>query len=137
MQTGRGNFPSRPVGRSIPKPIEIAGLKGSLMHILSKMAHRDKSPTNALMAKAVELCAEQKIPYLHYARWSRGGLGEFKKNHGFVRMEVPRYFVPLNGLGKLMLACRLHHPPKDYLPETWRESLVQLRSRWYATKYKA
>src|SRR5262245_7149736 len=36
----------------------------SLMCIISMIAHRNKAPSNALIAKAVEMCAEAKIPYL-------------------------------------------------------------------------
>src|SRR5262249_7625635 len=33
----------------------------SIMQILSKVAHQDKRPTNALIAKAVEICAEKGV----------------------------------------------------------------------------
>ena len=36
------------------------------MGIIAKIKHRDKAPMNALVAKAVEICAENKIPYLVY-----------------------------------------------------------------------
>jgi hypothetical protein len=37
------------------------------MHILSMIRHREKAPTNALIAQAVRSCAERGIPYLWYA----------------------------------------------------------------------
>ena len=71
--------------------------------VLSKIEHRDKAPTNALLAKAVELCALRKIPFFTYGVWSQGTLGEFKKSIGFVRYDFPRYFVPLNFKGRLAI----------------------------------
>jgi len=104
----------------------------SFMHILSMIAHRDKAPTNGLIAKAVEISAEQKIGLIHYSLWSRRGLGDFKKHHGFVQYDVPRYFVPLNGKGSLMLKCKLHRELQDRIPERWIDDLVRLRARWNA-----
>src|ERR1039457_233489 len=48
-----------------------------LMQIISMTAHRDKAPTNALIARAVEICAQRNVTHLHYGMWSRRGLGEF------------------------------------------------------------
>ena len=46
-----------------------AGRYAVLGQIISKIARRDLAPTNALLAKAVERCAEKGIPYLAYAYW--------------------------------------------------------------------
>jgi hypothetical protein len=107
-----------------------------LMHIISMIAHRDKAPTDALIMKAVELCAEKKISYLQYALWSRGGFGKFKENHSFERHDVPRYFVPLTAKGRIMLSLGLHRKLADQLPPSWRERMVALRNRWNAFRYK-
>jgi hypothetical protein len=109
--------------------------KASIMQILSKIAHRDKAPNNALMAKAVEICAEKKIPYLHYAYWSRRGLGDFKINHGFERFDIPRYYVPLSGKGAVILKCQLHHKLRDRLPEKWIDFVTYWRGKYYSLKY--
>ena len=45
----------------------------SMMQIISMIQYRDKAPTNKLVAKAVEICADQKIPYLVYAKFSAHG----------------------------------------------------------------
>lgn len=108
-----------------------------MVHIISKIEHRDKAPTNALVSKAVEICAENGIPYLHYADWSRRGLGDFKKHHAFEQMSVPRYFIPLNLIGKVVLNLNIHHKPSELLPEKWVDVLTGLRTRWYAVKYNA
>jgi hypothetical protein len=110
--------------------------KASLMQILSKIAHRDKAPNNALMAKAVEICTEQKIPVLHYAYWSRRGLGDFKISHGFQCVEIPRYFVPLTRKGSFILKCRLHRNLKERIPEKWTDFYTSWRAKYLALKFK-
>ena len=119
--------------------IKLVSGKGfaDLMHIISKNAHRDKAPTNALVAKAVEMCAERKLSYLQYGIWSRRGLGVFKESHCFTCLEVPRYFVPLNFKGNLMLKFRLHHNFKEYVPGQWLDLAVGLRDRWNEFKHRS
>jgi hypothetical protein len=109
----------------------------SLMQIISKISHRDKAPSNALIAKSVERCAEAGIAYLHYGVWSKGGLGAFKESHAFEPHKVPRYFVPLTVRGRLLLKANLHRPWVDVLPEGWIERLAPLRQRWNSLKYSA
>jgi hypothetical protein len=86
--------------------------------------------------KAVELCAEKKISYLHYGLWSSGGFGKFKENHSFERHDVPRYFVPLTAKGQLMLKLGLHRKIVDQLPPSWRQRLVSVRNSWNTFRYK-
>lgn len=107
----------------------------NLMQILCKTAHRDKAPTNALLAKAVELCAAKNIPNLHYGVWSRRGIGEFKKHNGFQLVQVPRYFVPLNIAGKVGLRLGFHRKMMDYIPENLQDAFATWRSRYYAIKF--
>ncbi|MEY4385624.1 MAG: hypothetical protein RLY20_907 [Verrucomicrobiota bacterium] len=111
------------------KIVESEGA-ASLMHILSLVGHRDKAPTNGLVAKAVEICAERKIPFLHYSVWSRRGLGDFKRHHGFLEHRVPRYYVPLTFKGRVMLALRLHRPFTELIPEKWLDAMEPLRAKW-------
>lgn len=101
-----------------------------LMQIISMVKHRDKAPTNALLAKAVEACAERKVSMLHYSSWSRRGLGDFKKHHGFEPLVVPRYFVPLNLAGKIALALKLHKKLTERVPEEWVDFAVKARTQW-------
>jgi hypothetical protein len=107
-----------------------------LMQIISKISDRDKAPTNALMSKVVELCAEQKIAYLHYGLWSKGSFGLFKQNHAFECHDVPRYFVPLTAKGRLMLKLGLHRKITDYLPLHWYERMVKWRNSLNAFRYR-
>lgn len=106
-----------------------------LMQIISKIVHRNKAPTNALIAKAVDICAQAGVPYLHYGVWCSRSLGDFKIHHAFERLDLPRYFVPLNSKGKLILKLRLHQKISEYLPETWIHFLVGIRSKWYTFRY--
>lgn len=101
------------------------------VQIISMVKDRDKAPTNAMIAKAVERCEKRGIPYLVYARWPRGSLAEFKRNNGFERMEVPRYYVPLSVKGKLALRLKCHHGIKGYLSEDTMKRIIEMRSRWY------
>ena len=106
------------------------------VHIIAKMAHRGKCVMDALIAKAVQLCDQNKVEYLHYGSWCDGGIGEFRMKHGFQRLEIPRYFVPLNMRGKLMLKLKLHRPIRERLPERWVQPLLELRGKLNSIRYR-
>jgi hypothetical protein len=108
-----------------------AGRYAYLGQIISKIARRDLAPNNALLAKAVERCAEKGIPYLAYALWLEDGLGGFKRSNGFQRFDLPRYFVPLTAKGKLALKLGFHRGWKGAVPKHLRQPLKNLRKRWY------
>lgn len=105
------------------------------MQIISKIGHRDKAPTNALIAKVVEICEEKKIPYFPYGGWSGGSLDDFKRHNGFERIDLPRYYIPLTFKGKLALVLHLHHGFAEILPEKLKYFLKNLRKKWYTNKY--
>jgi hypothetical protein len=107
-----------------------------LMQIVSMIGHRDKAPTNALLAKSVEICAERGISYLQYGPWDGRSLIDFKKHHAFEQFDLPRYYVPLNLKGRLGLCLKLHRKASGILPQNWIDVLVGFRSRWNAIKYK-
>jgi len=107
----------------------------AFMHVISMIGHRDKAPTNALVAKAVAICAEQGVPYLQYGAWSQRGLGDFKINHAFEPVEVPRYFIPLNLRGKLALILKLHRKMYENLPQKWIDFAVECRNKWNIRKF--
>lgn len=108
-----------------------AGKYAVLGQIISKIARRDLAPTNALLAKAVERCAEKGIPYLAYAYWLDDGLGEFKRNNGFRRFDLPRYFVPLSPKGELALRLGLHRGLKAAVPDRIKNPLKKVRKFWH------
>jgi hypothetical protein len=99
--------------------------------IISKVAHRDKSPTNALMAKAVQRCAERRVPWLVYAMWVESSLGDFKRHNGFQKVDLPRYYVPLTAKGHLALRLGLYKGWKNLIPGYVRTTLVDLRAKYY------
>lgn len=118
---------------------ETRGQAG-LMHILSMIRHRDKAPTNALIAQAVRSCAERGIPHLWYANMSYGkkqrdALAEFKRHNGFEKVDVPRYYVPLTVAGRMALRLGLHHGFVGQIPEPVAATLRKIRSRWYAKRF--
>jgi hypothetical protein len=93
-----------------------------LVHILSMVAHKDKAPTNALIAQAVRVCAERGIRYLIYERFNYGkkegdSLSHFKEVNGFERVDLPRYYVPLTSLGRIAFRLGLHHRISELVPE--------------------
>lgn len=108
-----------------------AGRFGITGQIISSIKHRDKSPNNALIAKAVEVCAAQQLGWLIYLYWSEDSLAEFKRRCGFERVSVPRYYVPLTWKGRLALNLGAHRGWKAMLPSGLKGALKRLRARWY------
>ncbi len=114
--------------------IVYCGPSGNMTLILSKVQDRDKCPTNALIARAVEVCAEKGMAFLTYGRFVYGKKGEdslsaFKRNLRFERIDVPQYFVPLTRKGALAIRLGLHRP-YSLLPGWLLRGLISLRSRW-------
>ncbi|HEY2856838.1 MAG TPA: hypothetical protein VGJ21_00305 [Terracidiphilus sp.] len=116
--------------------------QAGMMNILAMIQHRDKAPNNALIAQAVKSCAERNIPNLVYWRFAHGkrvrdSVSDFKTRNGFVRVEIPRYYVPLTPWGSAALKLGLHHRFVDRLPEPVSEKLREMRNRWYNRKNRA
>jgi hypothetical protein len=114
--------------------------QAGLMNILSMISERERSPTNALIAQAVRSCAERNIPYLVYANLTYGnkkkdGLSDFKRNNGFQRFEVPRYYVPLSPIGRAAYYMGLHKPFNERIPESVLAKLRRLRQAWYGSTF--
>jgi hypothetical protein len=115
--------------------IGMAGNYAVTGQIISKVRDRDKAPNNIMIAKAVEVCAREKIPYLVYLRWGSGSLSEFKRRNGFERIALPRYYVPLNGRGRLALRFGLHKGLAGAVPESMLRRLKRLRTQWFRAVY--
>ncbi len=116
--------------------------QANLMNIVSAIQHRDKAPTNALIAQAVRSSAERGIRYLVYQSFSYGkkqqdSLSDFKENNGFERIEVPRYYVPLSPIGWAAFRLGLHHRIADHIPEPVLAKLRELRNVWYNRKLQS
>lgn len=108
-----------------------AGGFAAINQIISKVQHRDKAVTNALVAKTVELCAAKHLPYLAYALWESSSLSEFKRQSGFQEMRLPRYFVPLSVKGRAALKLGLHRGWRALLPQPLAGKLRNWRKSWY------
>ena len=109
----------------------------AIMQIISKVEFRDKRPNNALMSEAVRLCAQRGVGHLLYERLIYGNKGEdsltrFKRENGFIRIDLPRYYIPLTSKGKIALMLGLHRELKELVPQRLRQQLVNLRDKWYS-----
>ena len=99
--------------------------------IIASLRHRDKSSTNALIAAAVEICASRGIEQLVYYFWSDDSLADFKRRCGFVPIKVPRYYIPVTGVGRLALAVGAHRGLKSMIPSGVRQRLKLARRMYY------
>lgn len=114
--------------------------QAGLMNIVAMVRHRDKAPTNALIAQAVRSCADRGIRYLVYSNFAygkkqRSSLSDFKENNGFQKIDVPRYYIPLTLVGRAALGLDLHHGLVRLIPEPILERLRGLRKTWYNYKF--
>jgi hypothetical protein len=106
------------------------------LQLNSKAAHYDKRPSNALLAKAAELCAAKGITCLIYGRFNYGSKGstplrEFKARHGFEEMMVPMYYVPLTIWGKVYVKAKLYRGLHEILPQDVITIALKARTKWY------
>lgn len=113
-----------------------------LVHILSMLQHKDKAPTNALIAESVRVCADRGIKYLVYERFAYGkksgdSLSHFKEINGFERIDLPRYYIPLTTLGKIGFQLGLHRRLAEHMPEKIAAGLRNLRESWYRFRFPA
>jgi hypothetical protein len=116
------------------------GSQAGLMQIISMIQHRDKAPTNALIAQAVQSCADRGISHLWYAKFSYGtkqrdSLADFKRHNGFQKVELPRYYIPLTAAGQIALRLGMHHTVADWIPEPLAARYRKIRSSWYARRF--
>jgi len=107
------------------------------MHVISKEKYFHKRPTNALIAKAVEVCEQKGLNYFIYgeARYlgkKTSSLADFKRRNGFEEIQYPRYFVPLTVKGKLAIKFGLQLGLMSILPKSVIQILLKLRSKRYA-----
>jgi len=103
---------------------------------VAKISHRDKAPMNALLAEAVKICAEKKIPFLVYGHYIYGKKGEdslskFKKNNGFQKIDIPKYYIPMSARGKFGLRLGLHRGIFNCLPSGIHRLLLRFRALWH------
>ena len=118
------------------------GEVASILNFTPKASHADKRPANALISKAVELCAARQIQYITYGKYSYGNkrnspLTEFKNRNGFEEILVPRFYVPLTNWGRVCLGLKLHRGLLGLLPETVINFGIRAREKWYRYQYQS
>ena len=99
--------------------------------IVSKLEARKKYVNNALIAKSVELCCQNRIPFLTYTKWRRGSQAEFLVRHGFQKVTVPRYWIPLTPKGKIAIKLGLYRDIRSYIPDRLLIAIRELRGVFY------
>lgn len=119
-----------------------ARMQAGIVSILSLVQHREKSPTNALIAEAVRYCTTYGIPHLVYSRFSDGkkehdSLMDFKEHNGFEKVQLPRYYIPLTSLGRVALTLGLHKRVLDHIPDSVLSKLRLIRKVWYSRKLQS
>jgi hypothetical protein len=99
--------------------------------------HWDKSVNNALLAKAVEVCASKGQRWLMYGRiGNHPSLDKFKENNGFTKFPITRYYVPITGKGRLAIKLGLHRELKDSLPQSIKSGLIPVLNWASRTKMR-
>jgi hypothetical protein len=111
----------------------------AILNLTAKPKHFDKRPSNALMAKAVEICETRGISHLSYGLYNYGNkrdspLREFKIRNGFKEILVPRYFVPLTFWGRCSVKVKLHRGLIGNLPSSVIAAGVRARALWFEFK---
>ena len=114
----------------------IVNKVAGVMQVLSLEGHADKRPTNALLAKAVEVCCKSNIGHLIYGKYVYGNkekssVTEYKRRNGFARMNFPRYYVPLTRRGSLAIRYELYRGITQLVPETILTLFLTARAAIY------
>jgi hypothetical protein len=117
------------------------GATAHVMQLVAKLAHREKKPNNALLAKAIEVCAAAGITSLVYGQYVYGKdlgapLTEFKRRNGFQMVLLPQYFVPLNWRGRIAILLGLHFGWRRFVPSWLEQPLRALRSQLFELRYR-
>ncbi len=113
-----------------------SGSTARIMQILSKNQHFDKRPTNAMLAKAMEICSQRSITNLIYGQYiydnkTDSPVTEFKRRNGFHQVLLPRYYIPLTAKGRVALAAGLHRGLKSRVPAPVMSWALGMRNSFY------
>lgn len=113
-----------------------------IFHIIAANDHYDKRPMNAMIAKAVEVCARKGVQYFVYDQYSYGNksqstLAEFKRRNGFQQVDFPIYYVPLTWKGAVYTGLRLYRGLIGLLPEPVLLRAIALRDWLNERRHKA
>ncbi|MGF3521989.1 MAG: hypothetical protein ACQXXJ_02700 [Candidatus Bathyarchaeia archaeon] len=96
-----------------------------ISQILSLQKFWDKAVNNALVAKAIEVCAAKQVPWVMYGRMgNHPSLDNFKQSNSFVKFTFPRYYIPLTRKGRIATSLGIHRELKDALPQSVKKPLL-------------
>jgi len=96
-----------------------------MAQILSLQKFWDKAVNNALVARAVEVCAGNGTSWLMYGRMgNHPSLDNFKVSNGFSKYELTRFYVPVTKKGRVATMLGLHRDVKDALPQFLKSALI-------------
>ena len=103
------------------------------MQVLTKERFFYKRPANALIAKAIEVCASKGIKYFNYGFYEYRGkkensLTNFKTRHGLLLFNFPRYYISLTLKGRIYLTLGLHRGLKRLIPRQAVNVSLKVRS---------
>jgi hypothetical protein len=108
-----------------------------ISQILSLQEHWDKAVNNALVAKAVEVCADKRVRWLMYGRMgNHPSLDKFKQSNGVTKFLLTRYYIPLTMKGVIATKLGLHREIKDALPQSVKYLLIPIYNWISRTKMK-
>lgn len=108
-----------------------------IAQILSLQMHWDKAVNNALIAKTVEFCAKENVPWIMYGRMgNHPSLDRFKQNNGFTQFQLNRYYIPLTRKGDIAVKLGLHKEMKDMLPQKVKYPLIPVYNWVSRTKMR-
>ena len=100
-----------------------------IAQILSMQKHWNKAVNNALLAKAVEVCAFKGERWLMYGRMgNHPSLDKFKESSGFAKFPIARYYICITGKGKVATRLGLHVDLKDALPQSIKCPLIPVNN---------
>ncbi len=109
-----------------------------IAQILSLQKHSDKAVNNALIAKAVEVCAAKQVKWVMYGRiGNHPSLDRFKESNSFARFPLTRYYVPVTEKGRVVVKLGLHRELKDTLPQSIKAKLFPFYNWVSRTKMRA
>jgi len=108
-----------------------------ISNILSLQKHWDKAVNNALLAKAVEVCASKGEKWLMYGRiGNHPSLDKFKNSNQFFKFPIIRYYIPITRRGKIAVKLGLHRELKDSLPNSIKYPLIPVLNWVSRTKVR-
>jgi hypothetical protein len=98
-----------------------------ISQILSMQRHLDKAINNALVAKAIEVCASKNMKWIMYGRMgNHPSLDSFKQSNGFTQFQLTRYYVPITRKGKVATKLGLHQEVKDRIPQPMKHIFIPI-----------